>query len=458
MSRGGIRAGAGAGWPLKSREVIIRSNGRIRCVVLTPLAQMRLAGLALLSFLLVAGACGGLLYAQLATAERPILVVEPATPDPHYSALARDLRALLERRVAVTAQEGSSDAVWLTAALRALDAQRRASAKEVASLLDRLDRLQRDKQVLEAKTAAAQAAVAAHQDKLERLADEHAAALDASVALGEQLRATEIRLAGIGPRRDLLQRSAGLLRASLSAATEISAHQLNIERGYAARVEAVGAELGRLLQTQERLKTQLEETRAKLAKAAGAKHVALAAKRGVDLIEYLFPVHDLPLPEEVTATPPEPALILAIVRQESRFAEKAVSPAGAAGLMQLMPATAAQFADKLDLAFDKELLLDPQANVAIGSAYLDHLIRYYGGSYVLALAAYNAGPARVAQWLKEFGDPRLSNEDPMLWVNMIPYRETRLYVSAVMHATQVYRYRLGGPPPGQGLRPPLLRR
>jgi soluble lytic murein transglycosylase len=92
--------------------------------------------------------------------------------------------------------------------------------------------------------------------------------------------------------------------------------------------------------------------------------------------------------------------------------------------------------------------------VAIGSAYLDHLIRYYGGSYILALAAYNAGPARVAEWLKEYGDPRLSPDDPMIWVTAIPFRETRLYVTAVMHAMQVYRYRLGGPPPSEGLRPP----
>jgi soluble lytic murein transglycosylase len=125
--------------------------------------------------------------------------------------------------------------------------------------------------------------------------------------------------------------------------------------------------------------------------------------------------------------------------------------------MQLMPATAAQFADKLDLAFDKETLLDPQANVAIGSAYLDHLIRYYGGSYILALAAYNAGPARVGQWLREYGDPRMTADDPMLWVATIPFRETRLYVTAVMHATQVYRYRLDAPLRSQGLRPPLLR-
>jgi soluble lytic murein transglycosylase-like protein len=457
MAQRGVTASGSSGWPLKSREVIIRSDGRVRYVVLTPLAQLRLGGLAFLAVVVLLAACGGLIYAQITPAPRQILVVEPTTPDPRYSALARDVRAVLASRVAVTAQAGSSDAVWLTAALRALDAQRRAGGEAVAALLDELAQLQQARDVLEAKTEAARAELAAHEAKLQLLADDHAAALAASVALGERLRAAEIRLAGAGPRRELLQRGAGLLRASLTAAGEIAAHGLNVERGYAARVAAVGAELASVLTTHERLQVQLAAAREKLATAAGPKHVALAAKRGVDLIEYLFPLHDLPLPEEITTAPPEPALILAIVRQESRFSHKAVSPAGAAGLMQLMPATAAQFADKLDLAYDKETLLDPEANVAIGSAYLEHLIRYYGGSYILALAAYNAGPARVGQWLKEYGDPRLSPDDPMLWVDMIPFRETRLYVTAVMYATQVYRYRLDGPRPGDGLRPPLLR-
>lgn len=457
MAQGGMQAGQGAGWPFKTREIIFRRDGRTCYVVLSSLAQLRIAALAGLALLFVLAACGGLIYAQLTPAPRPILVVEPTTPDPRYSALARDVRAVLAPRVAVTAQAGSSDAVWLTAALRALDAQRRASDQEVAALLERLAELRRDGGVLESKKAALAAAIAAQQKKLQVLAGEHDAALAAAVALGEELRAAEIHLAGAGPRRELMLRSAGLLRASLGAATEIAAHQINVERGLAARTAAVAAELPALQDTQARLLAQLEAVRAKLVAAAGAKHVALARKRGVDLIEYLFPLHDLPLPEAPMAGEPEAALILAIVRQESRFAHKAVSPAGAAGLMQLMPATAAQFADKLDLAFDHDTLLDPEANVAIGSAYLDHLIRYYGGSYVLALAAYNAGPARVSQWMKEFGDPRLSADDPMLWVQSIPFRETRLYVTAVMHATQVYRYRQAVLRPSEGPRPPVLR-
>src|SRR5262249_31009149 len=154
--------------------------------------------------------------------------------------------------------------------------------------------------------------------------------------------------------------------------------------------------------------------------------VALARKRGVDLIDYLFPLFDLPAGEG-----PEPALLLAIMRQESGFSQNAVNRSGATGLMQLMPDTAQQFADKLNLGYDEEKLLDPEFNVTLGRAYLDYLIRYYGGSYILALAAYNAGPTRVADWMKRFGDPRVSPDDPLTWVDQLPFRETRNYVNAV---------------------------
>jgi soluble lytic murein transglycosylase len=194
------------------------------------------------------------------------------------------------------------------------------------------------------------------------------------------------------------------------------------------------------------------QSRQQLAVAAGPRLVALARKRGVDLLDYLFPLFDLPAGDG-----PEAALLLAVMRQESGFSHKAVNPSGATGIMQLMPDTAQQFADKLKLGWDEEKLLDPDFNVTLGRAYLDHLIRYYNGSYILALAAYNAGPARVSEWIKRFGDPRISPDDPMVWVDSLPFRETRRYVNAVMCSLQVYRYRLVEPGPEQGPRPPAIR-
>ena len=124
---------------------------------------------------------------------------------------------------------------------------------------------------------------------------------------------------------------------------------------------------------------RLAQAKQQLAVAAGPRLVALARKRGVDLIDYLFPMFDLP-----DGDGPEPALLLAVMRQESGFSQKATNPSGAVGLMQIMPDTAQQFADKLNLGYDEDKLLDPDFNLTLGRAYLDHLIRYYGGSYILA--------------------------------------------------------------------------
>jgi soluble lytic murein transglycosylase len=88
------------------------------------------------------------------------------------------------------------------------------------------------------------------------------------------------------------------------------------------------------------------------------------------------------------------------------------------------------------------LLSKPDHNVLLGTVYLRDLISRYKGSYVLALAAYNAGPGRVDDWLKQYGDPRSKNIDVIDWIERIPYRETRNYVQRVLEATQVYRARM----------------
>jgi soluble lytic murein transglycosylase len=138
------------------------------------------------------------------------------------------------------------------------------------------------------------------------------------------------------------------------------------------------------------------------------------------------------------------ALVHAIIRQESAFNYTAHSPAGASGLMQLMPATAAETAKKLGLGFKQQWLTsDPNYNIRLGSGYMKQMIKRYDGSYMLALAAYNGGPGRVDKWLKQFGDPRKGQIDMVDWIELIPVYETRNYVQRVMEGVHVYRVKLG---------------
>lgn len=142
---------------------------------------------------------------------------------------------------------------------------------------------------------------------------------------------------------------------------------------------------------------------------------------------------------------PEKALVLALIRQESGFNEKAVSSAGARGLMQLMPATAKSLAKSLKVPYQKpqQLTANPALNVKLGVAYLGQLLDIFNGSYIMALAAYNAGPGRVSKWSRDNGDPRDRDVDAIDWIEMIPFTETRNYVQRVMESLQVYRRRLG---------------
>jgi soluble lytic murein transglycosylase len=140
----------------------------------------------------------------------------------------------------------------------------------------------------------------------------------------------------------------------------------------------------------------------------------------------------------------EPALLLSLIRQESTFNPTTVSSAGARGLMQLMPATARAVAAKLKVPFaEPQLTGDPDTNILLGSAYLAALLDSYNGSYILAIAAYNAGGTRVREWLTKFGDPRTGAIDPLDWIESIPIGETRNYVQRLLEALQVYRLRLG---------------
>ncbi len=152
-----------------------------------------------------------------------------------------------------------------------------------------------------------------------------------------------------------------------------------------------------------------------------------------------------PVPKSISSLLPERALVLSVIRQESEFDPRAVSRAGARGLMQLMPPTARRIARSMRLSYStRRLIADPDYNVRLGSAYLREMLDRFDGSYPLALAAYNAGPQRVARWLRKFGDPRRSEVDMIDWIERIPFAETRNYVQRVLEALHIYRVRLVG--------------
>ncbi len=129
--------------------------------------------------------------------------------------------------------------------------------------------------------------------------------------------------------------------------------------------------------------------------------------------------------------------IFAVIRQESTFAPGAGSRAGAAGLMQLMPATARGVAQRLGQPLpSRTMLLDPATNITLGSHYLARMVHRFDGHPVLATAAYNAGPGRVRQWLRSPPEPA------DLWIATIPFAETRSYVQRVLAYRLIYADRL----------------
>ena len=141
---------------------------------------------------------------------------------------------------------------------------------------------------------------------------------------------------------------------------------------------------------------------------------------------------------------PEAALSLGIIRQESSFDTAVVSPVGARGLMQLIPATAASMARKLEIpASVPALVLDPSYNMRLGTSYLRDLLEQFAGATPLAIAAYNAGPMRVNEWMATNGDPRAATVDVLDWIELIPFSETRNYVQRVIENQVIYRARRG---------------
>ena len=153
-----------------------------------------------------------------------------------------------------------------------------------------------------------------------------------------------------------------------------------------------------------------------------------------DYVPTAFPTVRVPAGHEANWT-----FIHAISRQESQFDRVAVSRVGARGLMQLMPGTAREQSTRLGLGYDLDRLTsDTEYNMMLGSDYFRRMMDYFGGSYPLAIAAYNAGPGNVNRWLRSNGDPRTGSVDILTWIEAIPLTETRGYVQRVLENAVVY--------------------
>ena len=175
----------------------------------------------------------------------------------------------------------------------------------------------------------------------------------------------------------------------------------------------------------------------------------------LDLLRYRFPMPHLDVYRRYAAETELPLhLLLAVSRQESAFNAAAVSGAGARGLMQLMPPTARLVADRLRVARPAAGdLFDPNVNVRLGAHHFAALMARYGGNRVLAAAAYNAGEGRVERWLKDAEGMPVT-----VWIERIPFRETRDYAKGIVAYACVYSRLLGVPAPVLGEHERIVRR
>jgi len=174
----------------------------------------------------------------------------------------------------------------------------------------------------------------------------------------------------------------------------------------------------------------------------------LAAIAGVSILADVGPFHkaveELTLPlryddiirQQAREKNLDPALVAAVIYEESKFRDQ-TSPAGAKGLMQILPDTARFIAQRSGgTRFEIRDLATPQVNIAYGSFYLRYLLDRYGGNEMLAVAAYNAGETNVSAWVREAGGVEGFQPE-----RDIPFTETREYVKGVLIHREEYRER-----------------
>ena len=184
---------------------------------------------------------------------------------------------------------------------------------------------------------------------------------------------------------------------------------------------------------------------AKLAKDYGYMKPSVRAAKQAGRLDTMLTESGYPKPEVITNLPAkfDIPFVLAIARQESEFNTNAASGAKAYGMMQMINSTARATARKAKIPYRRSWLTsNPEYAANLGSHHLHDLLRRYDGSYIMAAAAYNAGPHRVKTWNKSYGDPRLGEIDPIDWLESLPFSETRNYIQRVMENMEVYRARL----------------
>ena len=181
-----------------------------------------------------------------------------------------------------------------------------------------------------------------------------------------------------------------------------------------------------------------------LARGYGEMEVSMKAARGAAQRGFILPARAYPVRNAPDGGAAEPALVLAITRQESSFDPNVRSAVGARGMMQLMPSTASMLARRIGVSYSTSRLDEPEYNMRLGAVFLGQLVSHFSGSYIMAAAGYNAGPGRPTQWTQYCGDPRGGATDPIDYIECIPFSETRNYVMRVMENEQIYRAKLNG--------------
>ena len=228
-------------------------------------------------------------------------------------------------------------------------------------------------------------------------------------------------------------------RARFEARDEIAGARLLYDYGYRDIFRAFVLNLDEILPSAED-EAQLID----LARGYGEMELSMKAARGAAQRGFILPQRAYPLRSAPDGGAAEPALVLAITRQESSFDPTVRSGAGARGMMQLMPGTAKILAKRIGVSYSPSQLDEPEYNMRLGAHYLGSLVSQFSGSYIMAAAGYNAGPGRPTQWVQFCGDPRGGATDPLDFIECIPFSETRNYVMRVMENMQVYRAKLNG--------------
>ena len=233
-------------------------------------------------------------------------------------------------------------------------------------------------------------------------------------------------------------------RARFSAREPVRAIERLEAAGYAARADILYRDLAGELTSPGELALLAARAERRGDHHLGLRVAKIAASRGLDIGALTHPVGAIPATARIPTA--GKALAYAVARQESEFNPGAVSSAGARGLLQLLPRTARAVARQAGLGYSAtRLTSDPGYNASLGAAYLAEQLARFDGSYVLTFAGYNAGPGRVQQWVRRYGDPRGKDVHAVVdWIERIPYAETRNYVQRVMENLQVYKMRLSG--------------